>query len=671
MALFYLTVNASKVAATLSNYPAYIDLADMPPSFWDVVSNGGGDIRCYSDKEKTTELAREVVSCNTSTDTGELHVKIPSLTTTTTIYIDVDGSRSDYGVTDTYGRNAVWSDYVVVLHLDNNFTNSAGNSVTATNTNTTDEAGILGRGRKSDAAGEYITLSHSDLDDYFASGSTGSVSAWYKFRVATPANSNNNHLSGLMMLGTANTNHYPFTDGAGYISIFRKTRVNSITLSGSVTRTNWHLVTVTTQTGTNGWKFYQNTNLTHQTTGETFSGSDIVSGNGNLVANIQTATRIMDGDIDEVRLREDALSANWITTEYNNQSSSLDFWTIGQLNISSTFKKAQVNSSKVASSLSDYPAYVDLTRVKGSAMTQAEANSVRVYSDESKTTELAREIVSVSEMHVKISSLTTTTTIYVDYDGVRSDYAATDTYGRNAVWSGYAGVWHLEESSGTRVDSGGSNNLTDNNTVTSVAGQIGNSADFLGTNSEYLSGTRIGHIEGVPISYTFWVNLPSTSQKGVFIEDSGNGGINNGFAIGVGTGTLDTNANRLIIPFWGVSWQDTTVNIGTGWHMITLIIGSDRKATAYLDGTSVYTGTAVMGVFANSPFLIGRSNYSVAYRYLSDGSMDEVRVIDSALSANWITTEYNNQSDEASFWGTWTDAGGAPVANNGFQLWWA
>jgi len=28
------------------------------------------------------------------------------------------------------------------------------------------------------------------------------------------------------------------------------------------------------------------------------------------------------------------------------------------------------------------------------------------------------------------------------------------------------------------------------------------------------------------------------------------------------------------------------------------------------------------------------------------------------LSANWITTEYNNQNDEAAFWGTWTDAGG-------------
>jgi len=47
-----------------------------------------------------------------------------------------------------------------------------------------------------------------------------------------------------------------------------------------------------------------------------------------------------------------------------------------------------------------------------------------------------------------------------------------------------------------------------------------------------------------------------------------------------------------------------------------------------------------------------------------DGKIGEARLKDSALSANWITTEYNNQNDEAAFWGTWTDAGGGATANN-------
>src|SRR6056297_2303141 len=114
-------------------------------------------------------------------------------------------------------------------------------------------------------------------------------------------------------------------------------------------------------------------------------------------------------------------------------------------------KTATVNASDVAATLTNFPAYVDLSRV--GITTLAEAESVRVYSDAAKTTELAREIVSASEMHVLIPSLTTSTQIWVDFDGVRSDYAVGATYGAEAVWSTFEGVWHLQDttdSTGTR-----------------------------------------------------------------------------------------------------------------------------------------------------------------------------------------------------------------------------
>jgi len=112
--------------------------------------------------------------------------------------------------------------------------------------------------------------------------------------------------------------------------------------------------------------------------------------------------------------------------------------------MASGFKQATVNASDVPATLTNYPAYVALSRL--GITTLAEAQSVRCYSDSAKTTELAREIVSVTEMHVKVSSLTSTFVLYVDWDGARADYAATDTYGRNAVWSDYAFVFHFENS---------------------------------------------------------------------------------------------------------------------------------------------------------------------------------------------------------------------------------
>jgi hypothetical protein len=114
--------------------------------------------------------------------------------------------------------------------------------------------------------------------------------------------------------------------------------------------------------------------------------------------------------------------------------------------MSTGFKSATVASGDVPDTQSNFPVYVDLKRMNGgTSLSAADAASIRVYSDSGKTTELAREIVSVDEMHVKVTSLTNTFTIYVDWDGSSADYAVTDTYGRNAVWSDYRAVYHLNE----------------------------------------------------------------------------------------------------------------------------------------------------------------------------------------------------------------------------------
>lgn len=77
--------------------------------------------------------------------------------------------------------------------------------------------------------------------------------------------------------------------------------------------------------------------------------------------------------------------------------------------------------------------------------------------------------------------------------------------------------WKLDEASGTRVDSFGSNDLTDNNTVGQATSLTGvpytDGADFERTNSEYLSiadGTQSG-LSPLPTDFTVsaWVKLES------------------------------------------------------------------------------------------------------------------------------------------------------------------
>lgn len=75
-------------------------------------------------------------------------------------------------------------------------------------------------------------------------------------------------------------------------------------------------------------------------------------------------------------------------------------------------------------------------------------------------------------------------------------------------------VWKLDEASGARADSFGSNNLTDNNTVTQNPGKLGNSAQFTRVNSEWLSIADNADLSGGDrdLTWAAWVYLDSKAS---------------------------------------------------------------------------------------------------------------------------------------------------------------
>jgi hypothetical protein len=201
--------------------------------------------------------------------------------------------------------------------------------------------------------------------------------------------------------------------------------------------------------------------------------------------------------------------------------------------------------------------------------------------------------------------------------------------------------WELEEASGTRVDSHGSLNLTDVNTVGVTTGVKGNAASFVGANSEsLLSTTPIAFSQGVPLTYNFWVYLASTSQRGIFFEDSSWRNGDDGFAVGVGNTDFDGNGNNLILVQWGIAYRNAGT-IGTGWHMITAIVRSDSYVELYLDGSLVYTTPNAIVPFQNWDFTIGSSFGTTVYP-LRDGSIDEFAIWNVALSTANLTWLYNS-----------------------------
>ncbi len=326
------------------------------------------------------------------------------------------------------------------------------------------------------------------------------------------------------------------------------------------------------------------------------------------------------------------------------------------------FKQATVNASDVPATLTNYPAYVDLARL--GITTLAEAQSVRCYSDSGKTTELAREIVTLTEMHVKIPSLTSTFVLYVDWDGVRADYAVTATYGRNAVWSDYFAVYHMGDPSTGQIDStGNGRTLTTEvgNPTEEVTAKIGKGVDFASVDA--LINTSFEMSSPTKVTVTAWASIDSTGNPGSY------GHLSTGRYTGASVQwpwLLDMRAGKI----YGYVFRQTngtfameitgttTLSTATLYHIGLTFDGAATKLEVWLNGASEgsITNANVTNLYSGSfdELHVGRYENSFGDRYI-DGIVDEVRVTTTQVrNGDWLTTEYNNQSDEAGFWGTWT-----------------
>jgi len=142
-AIYKLKVNTGKITGTLTDFPAYLDLSNMPLSFWENVKDGGGDIRVYSDLAKTTELPREILSCDVYSQTGEIYTKVTSIADETEIYIYVDGTSSEPARDSTYGSDNVWTDAFGIYHFRKNDDDSSPFAKTGTIKEATQEDGYI------------------------------------------------------------------------------------------------------------------------------------------------------------------------------------------------------------------------------------------------------------------------------------------------------------------------------------------------------------------------------------------------------------------------------------------------------------------------------------------------------------------------------------------------
>ena len=320
-----ITVNNEYVDADLTDFPMYVDLADLPAGFHTYVNQTDGrDIR-VTEADGFTEVPREVVFYDATTNTGELHFKGDILNSTDVdFYIYYGNSAaSDYGVTDTYGRNNVWTnDFGGVWHMGESTlvdsTGQVGNSTTQTGTTLT--AGRIGKATTYASASSQRSIipTATSIDEDCLSSITYTMwaratSAWTRslekgdqyFLLNLAGSGSQGSLikvGGVNKqadIGTLSTSVWYYIGGR-YSYSGGSTGVLNAILNGAV---------VGTTTGIAG--------AIDGSTKDLYLGSD----DGGLY--------YFNGNIDELRISPVVRATTWISTEYNNQNDPSSFFTIG------------------------------------------------------------------------------------------------------------------------------------------------------------------------------------------------------------------------------------------------------------------------------------------------------------------------------------------------------
>jgi hypothetical protein len=295
------------------------------------------------------------------------------------------------------------------------------------------------------------------------------------------------------------------------------------------------------------------------------------------------------------------------------------------------------------------------TVANGGHVQNSSGFDIRPYSDSGLTTALSFELerynASTGEvvMWIKESTVshTSDTVYYLGYgdSGISTDGSS------GATWSNsFLVVYHLKDGTtlNTNDSVAGSINLINNNSVTAAAGQIDGGAGFLSASSQYLeNGSLTGATGAVTVSG--WVNatsfpnaynavtgynrntptvqamiwVKSTGKLTMFVQATGSVGFD-----GTGTTTLSTST----------------------WYYLVLTYNVTSGMVGYINAAVEKTVSPNGNLITSAVPAISVGRDSVTAGRFWNGSLDEARVATVARSADWVTTEYNNQNSPSTFY---------------------
>ena len=665
-----ITIDSDHVDFSLSgdivDFPYLVTLSAANDVF--TTAQTDGDDILFTNSDGTTKLAHELDTYNSGGTSLAAWVRLPVLNSgaDTIIYMY-------YGNPNTASQQQpeqVWDeDFAGVWHLDEDGT--ASEYQDSTWNNNTGIGGLV----SSSAAPEQSTDSVSgysqdfpntddliDVGQWGVSGDELTISAWFKhtagsgddrFVAKTTSSAEQDHVYMLSLLSGTKL-RMRLKTGAVFGS-----GTTTLIPSATITDNTW-IYGVGKYDGSKMYLYQDGTEIDSVSkTGSIYIDDSIVTAIGNNAGGTQS----IDGKLDEVRVSSKARSVDWIKSQYQMQLAAAQGAPaspgtvdtgkfIEQKGYQEQYfqyrRQITINKSKVTGTHTDFPVLIDVTL--DSTHVQS-ANGYDVIFTDSAGVQLSHEIESYNSgtgriiAWVKVPSIGSLadTVLYVYYGNptITTDPSTTATWPAD-----YESVWHLKEDPGP----GGAGDIKDStsNAVNataqasmvagdSISAVVGNGMDFDGTDDELTFTNGFTGTSNHTISA--WVNQRTSSASRDTIFSIGNGVADQNRYIYSAATDLD-----VAVAFYANTYDTNTSIEGSGWkHLAWVYDGT--SSSLFLDGVLTAGPAAQSGAnTAGTAGSIGNATWGA--RNLN-GQLDEVRFRTSVVSAGWITTEYNNQSDTA------------------------
>ena len=331
-----ITIDHTQVDSDLTDFPVYINLADLGSGFFSHLNSDGGDIRVTED-DGTTEVPREVVSASTTAETGELYFKAPNISSSsdTTFYIYYgDSGASDYADSATYGRDNVWTNgFEAVYHMEEDPGGSAPQMVDSTGNghdatvgsmdSSNQVSGEIGNAVSADGIADYVV--GPGFSDLGTSNQAYSMGIWFNADVGET----DGNIIGMSISSPPNGWRIPpIALNGDHVQAISWTGAQSTALgTTSITHSAWNQ-TYTTWDSSNGLSIY----LNGAEDSHVAQGNYSASGGSNYLHFARTITGgagdegYFAGSLDEIRIYNQYVDSNWISTEYRNIATTTDFY---------------------------------------------------------------------------------------------------------------------------------------------------------------------------------------------------------------------------------------------------------------------------------------------------------------------------------------------------------